>query len=122
MKPKLLIIAIGSAIIALLSQFIPDQHVYEMYLSSDFEFQNTVFTTTNLHIRTGPSTDYDVLGVLEPGTVVNVIESEGIWLKILIPTEIEIRNRHVVGWISSRFTINYTDDEYQNWFLEQNQN
>ncbi len=39
-----------------------------------------------LNFRAGPSEDYSVLGVLEHGTVVNVVETKGEWDKIDAPS------------------------------------
>jgi len=51
-----------------------------------------VSEVTVLHLRSGPSTDHDILDRLVRGTVLEVVDSEGKWLKVITPKGKE-------GWV-----------------------
>jgi LysM repeat protein len=43
----------------------------------------TATTTANLNVRTGPSTNYPVIGVFSKGSIVDIYEIKGQWAKVL---------------------------------------
>jgi uncharacterized protein YraI len=51
--------------------------------------------TTTLNVRSGPGTNFGVVGVLNSGQIVDVVECRGSWCRI--------EDRSVRGWASSSF-------------------
>jgi SH3-like domain-containing protein len=54
--------------------------------SSFIDSKDKTVLPKRLNLRAGPSEDYSVLGIIERGTVVNVIDEKGGWSKIEAPT------------------------------------
>ena len=59
-------------------------------------------TANRLNIRKGPGTQYDIVGTLANGDVVNTVDTTG-WLPILL-------SDNSIGWISKEFTTNPQTD------------
>ena len=51
-----------------------------------------------LRLRSGPGTEYDILDRLVRGTVLNVKESQGVWLKVITPD-----NKN--GWVHGDYVV-----------------
>ena len=60
-----------------------------------------VSEVTVLHLRSGPSTDHDILDRLVRGTVLEVVGSEGKWLEVIAPGDKE-------GWVHGDY-VRYVD-------------
>jgi N-acetylmuramoyl-L-alanine amidase len=60
-------------------------------------------TVNGLNVRTGPSTQHDIIDVLNVGQAVDVISEENAWLQIKLPSGQS-------GWISSQYTAIVTKE------------
>lgn len=59
----------------------------------------TATTTTHLNLRTGPSTQYEKLGVFPPNTEIIVLTQQKDWVQI----KGSIKSQPVIGWVSRRY-------------------
>jgi lipopolysaccharide export system protein LptA len=59
----------------------------------------TARTTTHLNLRTGPSTQYEKLGVFPPNTEIIVLTQQKDWVQI----KGSIKAQAVIGWVSRRY-------------------
>lgn len=67
--------------------------------ASEAEAYPTAVTTSNLNVRTGPSTQYQKLGVLLSGQEVIVLTRQPSWVQIRAVIAEEV----VIGWVNSRY-------------------
>ncbi len=67
-----------------------------------------VSDVTVLHLRSGPSTDHDILDRLVRGTVLEVVGSEGKWLEVITPNDKE-------GWVHGDYVrlIDLTENPFE---------
>jgi lipopolysaccharide export system protein LptA len=56
-------------------------------------------TTTHLNLRTGPSTQYEKLGVFPPNTQVIILTQQKDWVQI----KGRIKSEAMIGWVSRRY-------------------
>ena len=59
----------------------------------------TAHTTTHLNLRTGPSTEYEKLGVFTPHSEVIILTQQKEWVQI----KGNIKTKAVIGWVSRRY-------------------
>ncbi len=59
----------------------------------------TAVTTTNVNVRTGPSTQYNKLGVLYTGSSLFVLTEQNEWVQI----RAVINDQAVIGWVNRRY-------------------
>ena len=62
--------------------------------------------TTAVNIRTGPSTDYPVLGVAQPGQTSEITgkSQDGGWWQVRVPTSLSADG---LGWVSADYVVAY---------------
>ncbi len=58
----------------------------------------------NLNLRNGPEITYLIIDILSSGTVLEVTDSEGVWLEVITPEGME-------GWVHGNFVELYDDEE-----------
>lgn len=73
------------------------------------------FSTLSLNVRTGPSTDYDVVTALKPGEKVETVNDSAGWEKINL---IE-RDDKITGWASEKYLTDIA--QYDDWKYKQNE-
>jgi lipopolysaccharide export system protein LptA len=63
------------------------------------EGMSTAVTSTHLNMRTGPSTNYQKIGLLPPGTTVIVLTKQNSWTQV----RGEIDGKTLIGWVNNRY-------------------
>lgn len=66
--------------------------------NSIYAAQNEMVNADSLNIRKGPSIQYETVGSLQKGSVIEILETKDGWNKIKLSEEKE-------GWVSSDFTV-----------------
>ncbi len=61
------------------------------------KYSTTTVTHTDVNFRSGPGTSYPVIGTLQKGDVLRVIESSGDWVRALSP-------KGITGWVAEWLT------------------
>ncbi len=67
--------------------------------------------TPTLNVRSGPGTQYDILWTVEQGTVLNVLENQGNWIKVRIGTS--------EGYVAAQFVDLGTTKPPTGFLIEQ---
>lgn len=73
-----------------------------------------VTTSSGLNVRKGPGTNYSIIGSLSGGSVVEVKEKSGGWVKVVLPNG-------STGWVSGQY-VSSTNDSTSNSGSSQNNN
>jgi uncharacterized protein YgiM (DUF1202 family) len=74
----------------------------------DIELETQKIAVVNvdiLRLRSGPSTDYEILDRLDYGTRLTVVEQENEWLQVITPKGNE-------GWVHSDYVFKYEIEKY----------
>src|SRR5438309_1971550 len=67
--------------------------------------QGTYLTTTDVHVRKGPGTNYEVVTTIPKGVKVNVVGREGAWLKV------ESKHGNKPGYINEQYARPVQDQQ-----------
>lgn len=70
-----------------------------------------VFNKNQLNVRSGSSTDFEVVHIAKPGTKMEVIETANSWIKIKLGGG--FLEEETIGWVNSSYTSGM--NEYGTW-------